>query len=108
MTLFLLQVVGSNSPHPVVRLPGGGALERDLIADGADAASAAIAKLTDAFVGDVIARGVGFGRTEAHVEGDLRAALDTYLLDVRTAIADGLTAMVDDLKRESRLATGIT
>lgn len=89
-------------------MPGGGALERDLIASGADRAVLAVDGLTDAFVGDVIARGVGFARTEAHVETDLRAAMDVYLPLVRAAIAEGLTAMVDDLKRESRLATGIT
>lgn len=101
MTLFLLQIVGANPPHAVVRLPAGGKLELDFIASGAAAAAAQVAQLTDAFVGDVIARGVGLGRTEAHVEAQVRAALEVYLPQVRSAIADGLTIMVAGLKAET-------
>lgn len=107
MTLFLLQIVEANPPHVVVRLPGGGALERELIASVTDASRAKIDELTEAFVGDVIARGVGFGRTEAHVEADLRASLATYVGLLGDAIRSGVTETISDLKRESRLATGI-
>lgn len=67
--LFLLQIVDQQGR--VVRLPGGGALERDLIA---------------ACTESIVARGVGFGRSEAHV---------------RQAIRDGMTEAIRALKRET-------
>lgn len=69
--LFLLQIVEAASPHTVVRLPGGGTLERDLV----EACTAAI-----------LAKGVGVFRTEAHV---------------RSAIATGIAEAIRALKRET-------
>ena len=69
---FLLQIVDADAPHAVVRLPAGGALERDLV----EACTAAI-----------VAKGVGVLKTEAHV---------------REAIRSGLTEALTALKRETR------
>lgn len=67
--VFLLQIVDRQGS--VVRLPGGGVLERDLI---------------DACTRAIVARGVGVLRTEAHV---------------RQAITDGITDTIRALKRET-------
>ncbi len=76
MALFLLQIVHTAEPHKVVRLPAGGALERDLIADCTKA---------------IVKRGVGVFRTEAHV---------------MQAIADGITEAINSLKQASVPAVG--
>ena len=70
--IFLLQIVEAQSPHPVVRIPGGGPLERDLIT----ACTAAI-----------VEKGVGLFRTEARV---------------KQAILEGLTETIAALKQETR------
>lgn len=74
VTRFLLQIVDATEPYAVVRLPAGGALERDLVQTCVEA---------------IVAKGVGFGKTEAHV---------------RRAIDEGMTDAIRALKRESRLA----
>ena len=74
MVRFLLQIVEVDAPHSVVRLPGGGLLERDLITACTDA---------------IVAKGVGFGKTEAQV---------------RQAIAEGITDTIRALKRDTRAA----
>lgn len=70
--IFLLQIVLAEAPHDVARLPGGGPLERDLIAACTEA---------------IVAKGVGFGKTEAQV---------------RQAIAAGITDAIRAIKRDSR------
>lgn len=70
--IFLLQIVDAQPPHDVVRLPGGGALEADLI----EVCAAAIVK-----------RGVGMFRTEAHV---------------RQAVTEGMTEAIRGLKAQTR------
>lgn len=70
--LFLLQIVQAAAPHQVVRLPAGGPLELELIE-----------RCTDA----IMAKGVGFGRTEAQV---------------RQAIIGGMTEVVRGLKWQTR------
>ena len=71
MRLFLLQIVRAETGE-VVRFPGGGPLERDLI---------------DACTEAIVSRGVGMWRTEAHV---------------REAIAAGMTEAIMSLKRDTR------
>lgn len=67
--LFLLQIVDRQGA--VVRLPGGGRLERDLV---------------DACTRVIVSKGVGVFRTEAHV---------------REAIREGMTEAIRALKRET-------
>lgn len=69
---FLLQIVDADDPHAVVRFPAGGPLERDFI---------------DACRQAIVAKGVGFGKTEAQVD---------------RAIMDGLTDVIKALKWETR------
>ena len=70
--VFLLQIVKAEAPHDVVRLHGGGPLERDLIALCTKA---------------IVARGVGVFRTEKQVA---------------KAIAEGLEAAILELKLDTR------
>ena len=67
--VFLLQIVDRQGQ--VVRLPAGGQLERDFVEACTDA---------------IVARGVGFWRTEAHV---------------RDAITDGIAAAIRALKDDT-------
>jgi hypothetical protein len=68
MPKFLLQIVDSQDRRRAVTLPAGGELERELIKSCTEA---------------IVQKGVGMFRTEAHV---------------RTAIRDGLTETIRDLK----------
>lgn len=68
--LFVLQIVRPGSTR-AIQLPGGGQLELDLVA----ACTAAIVK-----------RGVGYGRSEAHV---------------KRAISDGITEAITSLKLQT-------
>lgn len=70
--LFLLQIVKAEEPHVVVRLPGGGPLERDLIS---------------AFTDAIVQRGVGLLKTERQV---------------KAAIAAGITDAIRELKFDTR------
>lgn len=70
--LFLLQIVKATPPHEVVRLPGGGPLERDLIQACTEA---------------IVQRGVGLLKTERQV---------------KAAIAAGITEAIRDLKWDTR------
>lgn len=72
MRLFLLQIVDANPPHAVARIPYGGAIEKDLVK-----------VLTDA----IVAKRVGFFRTEAHV---------------KAAIESGITDAIAAMKNETR------
>lgn len=76
MRLFLLQIVDASTPHRVIRLPGGDRLERDL---------------RESLKQAVLARGVGWFRSEAHVA---------------RALDEALEEVIDGLKRDSRYATG--
>ena len=67
---FLIQIVEADT-GAVVTLPGGGRLERELIAACTQA---------------IVAQRVGVFRTEAHV---------------RQAITDGITQTIRELKRET-------
>jgi hypothetical protein len=69
--LFLLQIVDAET-GVVARLPGGGALEADLV---------------DLIVREVVRRGVGWFRSTAHVEQDIK---------------DGTTAAIYSLKDHTR------
>lgn len=70
--VFLLQIVEANPPHALVRIPGGGALERELIQVCTDA---------------IVSKGVGIFRTETQV---------------RHAIQDGMTEAILSLKHDTR------
>ena len=70
---FLLQIVDADAPHAVVRLPGGGPLEIELITACWTA---------------VKAKGVGFAKSEAQVE---------------RAFMDGMTEAIRALKWQTRL-----
>lgn len=72
MPVFYLQIVEARSPYPVVRIPGGGVLERDLVKTCTEA---------------IVAKGVGIFKTEAFV---------------KKAIMAGITEAITELKRESR------
>lgn len=129
---FWLQIVDKSGA--VVRLPGGGALEADLIRLCTDAilthgAGKLQAACTSAFragldtaidrcVDAIVAKGVGFGKTSAHVADDVRAGLRdvlgqevlltrqvTHVIDeaysadeLRTLIAEGLRQALQSLK----------
>lgn len=69
--VYLLQIVDAEHPHQVVQMPGGGKLEREFVNACATA---------------IVAKGVGLGRTEAHVERDVR---------------DGIAEVIRDLKWET-------
>lgn len=72
MTLFLLQIVDANHPNqPVIRTKGGSPFELDLIQ-----------RCTEA----IVAKGVGFWKTEAQV---------------KVAIAAGITETINSLKPKS-------
>lgn len=115
--VFLIQIVDASHPYDVVRLPGGGTLERDLtqliasklLAQGVTAAL--IRDMSDLLIQNVLKRRVGFWRTEAHVESALvtgvRETFDAYPSHdgavsalVHQAIADAIM----DIKRESTRA----
>ena len=68
MPLFLLQIVKASAPHEVVRLPGGGPLERDLIAACTEA---------------VVKRGVGLFRSEAHVTRAIAAGITEAIMALK-------------------------
>lgn len=69
--IFLLQVV--HVPDNVVaRIPGGGALEADLV---------------DLFTRFIMSKGVGFLRTEAHVEKDVRDAIKEAIFALKAQTA---------------------
>lgn len=70
--LFLLQIVESQGNKVVAQVPGGGALEAELI---------------DICTRAIVVRGVGLFRTEAHVEQDIR---------------DGIAAAITGLKDQTR------
>lgn len=85
---FLLQIVDPQEKgSPVVRLPGGGELELDLVKACADES---VTRAVDA----IRARGVGFGRTEAHV---LQVVQD----EMPRAIRDGMAEAIRALKRKT-------
>jgi hypothetical protein len=64
--VFYLQIV---TPDGVVaRIPGGGRLEIDLI---------------ESCVLAIVARGVGFGRSEAHVADDIRTGMREALMGLK-------------------------
>lgn len=104
---FLLQIVDTEGR--VVQLPGGGLLERDLIA----ACTAAILQhrgqiadtLIEAAVDAIVAKGVGLFTTEAHVADDIRAGLTEILTtearDLTTCVTEGITEVIRDLKFET-------
>lgn len=127
---FLLQVVDGQGV--VVQLPAGGSLEADLLETITDAIAArglGSAELTiglalqegveaviTACVDAIVARGVGIGRTEAHVAQDVRDGLRDVLRvdifakrtlawnspDARKAIRLGLQDAVLALKARTR------
>ena len=70
--LFLLQIVRADPPHEVVRFPGGGPLERNLIHACTEA---------------IVARGVGLLKTERQV---------------KAAITAGITDAIRELKWDTR------
>ena len=72
MILYYVQIVEAKPPYTVVRIPGGGPLERDLV------------KLCTEVI---VSKGVGLFRTESQV---------------RQAIEDGMTEALSAVKRESR------
>ena len=63
---FLLRIVDQD--EAVVTLRAGGALE---------------ANLTELFVRHILALGVGFGRTEAHVEADIRQGIKDAIMSLK-------------------------
>jgi hypothetical protein len=67
--MFLLQIVYPDGA--VVRLPAGGKLELQLI---------------DELTAAIVDRGVGFLKTEAHVEADIRDGLKSGLLAFKKQI----------------------
>lgn len=70
--LFLLRIVRVTAPEETVILPGGGLLERDLVAACTEA---------------IVKHGVGLFRTEAHV---------------KAAITAGITDAINELKSQAR------
>jgi hypothetical protein len=107
MPSFLLQIVHADS-KTVVTLPGGGALERDLIAVCTEAILAERTglerELVEACTAAITAHkwGVGLFRTRAQVERAIAAGLQATLTPpddkLREHIADGITAAIRDLK----------
>lgn len=65
--LFYLQIVSADSPHPVAVIPGGGALEVEII---------------DSCVRAILNKGVRF-RSQAHVEQDIRAGIAEAFLGLK-------------------------
>ena len=66
--IFLLQIVHATDHSVVATIPGGGALEADLI---------------DLCTRHIMAKGVGFFRGEAHVEADIRAGLAEAIMALK-------------------------
>lgn len=66
MTVFLLQIVKPDGS--VVQLPGGGKLERDLVAACTDA---------------IVSKGVGVFKTEAHVKAAIAAGMAEAIRDLK-------------------------
>ena len=133
---FLLQIVDAEGV--VVKLPAGGALEADLLATCVDtilahgattpeascqaALKSGLAAAVDHCVDTIVARGVGFWRTEAHVAADIRAGLHEALREellvqlrlklpleqsfatpeMRTILREGLRVALQRLKDQTR------
>lgn len=95
--MFKLQLVDDDGL--VGRIPSGGPLERDFIAEAVKHI------VSDRFITNithgVLYKGVGFFKTQAQVEAALRDSLPNLLEE---AIRRGLTEVVDTLKRDSRFA----
>jgi hypothetical protein len=66
--LFLLQIVEVGGPRAVAQIPGGGALEADLI---------------DICTRTILSKGVGLFKTEAHVEQDIRDGLAEAIMGLK-------------------------
>jgi hypothetical protein len=113
--VFKLQIVRAEDtaiPAAVVTLPGGGALETDLVQDAAEAAlrhqvgpldrATVRAQLEDA----IVAQGVGIFRTEAQVRQAIRTGLDTVLTmqeqTLHDSLVHGLTSAVAALKAKTK------
>ena len=64
---FVIQVVDRHT-NAVVSWAPGSAVERQFVED---------------LVDRVVAKGVGFGRTSAHVAGDVRAAVENLLFELK-------------------------
>ena len=72
MTRFLLQIVDADEPYAVARFPAGGHLEREFVTSCTEA---------------IVAKGVGFGKTEAQV---------------KAAVAEGIAETIRALKMDTR------
>lgn len=116
--VFLLQIADGNGA--VAQLPAGGALEVDLIAIFRAAISEDLAKVgvthqqqIDRLTEAIIAKGVGFFRTEAHVEQDIREALSEVVtsvdsgLHIDAAIGRAIHRAILSLKEQSRFALAV-
>ena len=103
MTLYWLQIVDKDGV--VAKLPGGGSLERDLIAEVTQRiVKAQVPMDVEATVARIVAKGVGFLKTEAQVAAAIRSGLaeqsDRGL--VSEAVEAAVTAVVRDLKNDTR------
>lgn len=123
--MFVLQIVAIDDPETVVTIPGGGALETDLIA----AVTAGVCQRTrgKVFAPDglqaehflqvcedtIAARGVGLFCTEQHVRRDIRAGLVEILsrepgwvskadLEIEAVVRDAVTEVVHALKAQTK------
>ena len=67
-TRFLLQIVDVDPPHHVARFPAGGPLERAFI---------------EHCTAEIMRRGVGLMKTEAHVRADIRTGLEAAILALK-------------------------
>jgi hypothetical protein len=66
--LFLIQIVHAGGDGAVAKIPGGGQLEADL---------------TELFVSHILSKGVGFLRTQGHVEKDIRDGIKDAIMSLK-------------------------
>jgi hypothetical protein len=126
--LFLLQIVKADRPdHPVVQIPGGGALERDLVAtlttqitlqalplfapEGLLEAEF-VSEVTDA----IVAKGVGVFKTESQVKAAIRSGVRETLQRreaglalpnrLAAAIERGVSAALANIKLDTKAVVG--